>query len=69
MKFKLQLPSGEALTRPDEYLPLAQTCFFSLKLPAYSSLEIMTAKLNMAVQCTLMDADVRLRNAEGWADI
>ncbi|KDO34796.1 hypothetical protein SPRG_00857 [Saprolegnia parasitica CBS 223.65] len=42
----------------DSLLPKADTCFFNLELPAYSSLEIMTVRLQTAIQlCTSMDAD------------
>ena len=67
--FRLQQPSGGAAEKPDNYLPCAQTCFFILSLPRYSSKEILRKKLLQAIDCTLMDADVRLRTAEGWAEI
>ncbi|KAF0712348.1 hypothetical protein AaE_012048, partial [Aphanomyces astaci] len=58
-----------ARSQPDLYLPHAQTCFFSLSLPAYSTKAILKAKLLYAIQNSPnMDADVRLHNAEGWAD-
>lgn len=70
MNFKIQAAHEEgARVRPDEYLPHAQTCFFSLSLPAYSSREILRTKLLFAIENSPnMDADVRLHNAEGWAD-
>jgi len=69
MNFKLQAAQGEAKTKPDLYLPHAQTCFFSLSLPSYSSKEILREKLLYAIHNSPnMDADVRLHNAEGWAD-
>jgi hypothetical protein len=37
MAFKLTLPPPKSSDRPDDYLPIAQTCFFSLSLPRYSS--------------------------------
>jgi len=67
--FHLQQPSGGAAERPDEFLPSAQTCFFSLALPRYSSKELLKTKFLKAIECTLMDADVRLRSAEGWAEV
>ncbi|KAH9257832.1 hypothetical protein BASA81_003851 [Batrachochytrium salamandrivorans] len=68
-RFRLQQSSGAAKDSPDLFLPTAQTCFFSLSLPKYSSKEILRTKLIMAIELTSsMDADVRLRNAEGWAD-
>jgi hypothetical protein len=33
MNFKLTAPQPRADERPDDYLPVAQTCFFSLSLP------------------------------------
>jgi hypothetical protein len=58
-----------ARNEPDKFLPHAQTCFFSLSLPAYSTKEILRSKLLYAIQNSPnMDADVRLHNAEGWAE-
>jgi len=55
---------------PDQYLPHAATCFFSLSLPAYSSKEMLRQRLMYAVKNSPnMDADVRLHSAEGWAGI
>jgi len=68
MPFKLLSPNPRTLNDPDSYLPIAQTCFFSLSLPKYTSLDVMLAKLRYAVNNTeLMDADVLLRRADGWA--
>jgi hypothetical protein len=67
--FHLQQPSGGAAEKPDSFLPSAQTCFFSLALPRYSSKDILKIKFLKAIECTLMDADVRLRSAEGWAEL
>ncbi|CAM9138781.1 unnamed protein product [Choristocarpus tenellus] len=67
--FKIQAPVGGAKEHPDDYLPHAQTCFFSLSLPVYSSKEQLRKKLLFAIKNSPnMDADVRLHNAEGWAD-
>lgn len=54
-RFKLQsfnrLPA-------DSYLPIAHTCFFSLELPRYSTIEIMKEKLRYAIfNCTAIDGD------------
>ncbi|CAI5731161.1 unnamed protein product [Hyaloperonospora brassicae] len=70
MNFKLQAAFDPgAVGQPDQYLPHAQTCFFALRLPAYTSKEVLRAKLLYAIQNSPnMDADVRLHNAEGWAD-
>jgi hypothetical protein len=43
---------------PDAYFPVAHTCFFSLELPAYSTLEIMKEKLRYAIfNCEAIDGD------------
>jgi len=43
---------------PDDFLPQAQTCFFSLALPRYSSPEILKQKLLYAITtCRDIDAD------------
>ncbi|ETI45966.1 hypothetical protein F443_09604 [Phytophthora nicotianae P1569] len=70
MNFKLQTAQDPgASSQPDVYLPHAQTCFFALRLPAYTSKEVLRTKLLYAIQNSPnMDADVRLHNAEGWAD-
>jgi len=70
MNFKIQAPQGSATVMPDDYLPHAQTCFFSLSLPRYSNKAILRQKLHLAIHNSPnMDADVRLRNADGWADV
>ena len=67
LNFKLQSAQGGATEHPDSYLPHAQTCFFSLSLPNYSTKEIQREKLLYAINNSPnMDADVRLHNAEGW---
>ncbi|RLN71766.1 hypothetical protein BBJ29_002386 [Phytophthora kernoviae] len=70
MNFKVQAAHDPGtVNEPDLYLPHAQTCFFALRLPAYTSKEILRTKLLYAIQNSPnMDADVRLHNAEGWAD-
>ena len=69
MPFKLQGAQGRAKDTPDTWLPHAQTCFFSLSLPAYSSKELLKEKLLFAINNSPnMDADVRLHSADGWAD-
>jgi len=69
MNFKLQRLQGLSAHQTDTYLPHAQTCFFSLALPTYSSKEIMREKLLYAIKNSPnMDADVRLHTAEGWGD-
>jgi len=69
-KFKLQSAVGEGPKQnPDEWLPKAHTCFFSLNLPRYSSDEVMAKQLRYAMfNCLEMDADFRLADNEmtGW---
>ena len=70
MSITISQPSGPALEDPDAFLPKAQTCFFSLILPAYSSKDILEAKMHLAVHhCPTMDADVVLHSAEGWSGV
>ena len=40
MSFKLIGPPSYADKDPDAYLPIARTCFFSLSLPKYTSLQV-----------------------------
>jgi hypothetical protein len=53
--------------RPDDYLPVTHTCFFSMELPRYSTLEVMHQKLLYAINhCVSIDMDgggVRMRPA------
>jgi E3 ubiquitin-protein ligase HERC2 len=70
MKFKLVAPPPLSEKDPDNYLPVAQTCFFCLSLPRYSSVEICAKRLRYAIKNTeLMDADFNVRNANGWETI
>jgi len=69
MNFKIQGPQGGAKENPDLYLPHAQTCFFSLSLPAYTTKEVLKEKLLFAIKNSPnMDADVLLHSAEGWSE-
>jgi hypothetical protein len=69
-KFKLQSAVGEGPKhKPDEWLPKAHTCFFSLNLPRYSSDAVMAKQLRYAIfNCIEMDADFKLADNEmtGW---
>jgi hypothetical protein len=69
-KLKIQSAVGDdAGLKPDQYLPKAHTCFFSINLPRYSSKELMAEKLRYAIMnCTEMDADFRVAETEvvGW---
>ena len=42
----------------DQYMPVAHTCFFSLELPQYSSLDITRDRLKYAIfNCQAIDVD------------
>ncbi len=41
---------SEAPFTPDDYLPSVMTCVNYLKLPDYSTLEVMRQKMNMAIR-------------------
>jgi hypothetical protein len=62
----------DAVLKPDQYLPKAHTCFFSINLPRYSGKQIMREKLLYAISnCTEMDADFRTTEADipGWGAV
>lgn len=40
MSFKLTAPPPRSEKEPDDYLPIARTCFFSLSLPKYTSAKV-----------------------------
>jgi len=46
MNFKIQKSRKD---EPDKYLPTTQTCFFSISLPTYSSLELTRKHLLYAI--------------------
>jgi hypothetical protein len=51
-------PAAVKRNNPDLALPTSDTCFFNLVLPAYSSEEVMRAKLLKAISTAMsMDAD------------
>lgn len=69
-RFKI---NGFNRTPADNYLPVSHTCFFSLELPPYSSVEVMRAKLTYAIyNCQAIDGDdttVGMQAASlGWED-
>lgn len=67
---KLTGPPPQSVDHPDNYLPIAQTCFFSVSLPKYTSAKICLEKLRYAIQnAHSMDADFVMRNANGWENI
>ena len=52
---------------PDQYFPVAHTCFFSIELPKYTSREVCYSKLLWAVNnCSAIDAD---NTSEGRANM
>lgn len=57
----------------DNYFPVAHTCFFSLELPRYTTLDIMKDKLRYAIfNCQAIDGDETATGmavaAMGWED-
>ena len=62
ISFKIAVVKGG-----DEMLPQSQTCFSILKIPAYSSEEVMRKQLLYAIyNAPTMELDVQLHDAEGW---
>lgn len=54
-RFKLQ---SFGKSPADSYLPISHTCFFSIEMPRYSTLEIMKEKLRYAIyNCQAIDGD------------
>jgi HECT-domain (ubiquitin-transferase)/Regulator of chromosome condensation (RCC1) repeat/SPRY domain/Kelch motif len=48
----------QADSNPDNYLPVAHTCFFSIDIPKYTSADVMYDKLLYAItHCVAIDAD------------
>jgi E3 ubiquitin-protein ligase HERC2 len=69
-RFKLQ---SFGRSPADNYLPVSHTCFFSLELPAYSTIEIMREKITYAIyNCQAIDGDDTgvgmAAAAMGWED-
>ena len=61
MSFKLTAPPPRSKARPDDYLPIAQTCFFSLSIPEYTNLEV---RLVLCVcVCVTVNSSVIARSA------
>jgi hypothetical protein len=70
MFLKLTEPPMGSTADPDRFLPTAQTCFFSLALPQYTSLSVMLQRLRYAINnAALMDADFAVRSASGWDEV
>jgi hypothetical protein len=68
MPFKITTPPPSSHDNPDRFLPVARTCFFTLSLPKYSSVDVCREKLQYAIRHTeVMDADfVDRRGASAW---
>lgn len=66
MPFKIRAPSSDMKEHPDQSFPHAQTCFFSLTLPEYTTLHVMRKALLRAIECVEMDADVRVDDLGAW---
>lgn len=57
-----------ASENPNEYFPRSQTCFFTIKLPAYTTFDAAYEKILYAINnCSTMDADLRLQDSEIWS--
>lgn len=54
-------PTINDSSQPDKQLPRADTCFFNIELPDYSSVEIMRNKIMLAIytDCDSMNAEER----------
>merc|ERR1711971_103747 len=62
--FQMASGSGDK-DSADRLLPRSRTCFFSLQLPPYSSLEVMTERFLYAFNnAASMDRDLKLQDSE-----
>jgi len=51
-------PLPRSTANPDGYMPIAHTCFFSLELPAYTTIDVMHKRMIYAANhCEAIDAD------------
>ena len=66
MPFTIHAPNGSMRRDPDGSLPISQTCFFSLYLPAYTSKEVMRKGLLTAIECVEMDGDHVVSDNAVW---
>jgi len=58
-------------TASDESLPISHTCFFSIDLPNYSTLEVLKRKILYAIyNCTAIDVDFNpsASQLQAWVD-
>lgn len=63
--FKILRDSSNTGDRADQALPSASTCFFSLTLPEYSSIEVLKEKLMYSINnVTTMETDFQTNSAE-----
>ena len=55
---------------PDKYYPTGSTCFFTLKLPKYSSKKILEEKLKYVINnCNEIDTDYsKYQNSNVYGD-
>ena len=55
-------------SKPDDYMPVAHTCFFSIEWPKYTTAVIAKKKLLYAIRnCKAIDGDAN--TAEGRANL
>jgi hypothetical protein len=78
---RTRLPSSGALSppltihrlgsdAPDRSVPKSQTCFVEFSLPAYSSIDVLRARLLFAIHETVsMDGDQAQTEAVGWEGV
>eukprot|EP00455_Lapot_gusevi_P057883 TRINITY_DN998_c0_g1_i5.p1 TRINITY_DN998_c0_g1~~TRINITY_DN998_c0_g1_i5.p1 ORF type:complete len:424 (+),score=132.75 TRINITY_DN998_c0_g1_i5:103-1374(+) len=58
--FKIQ---RYGVSNPDKKLPISHTCFFSIEIPEYSNIDIMTDRIRYAIHnCTGIDGDGSLQS-------
>ena len=70
MPFKIEGEDASMRKNPDAHLPTSQTCFFSIKLPPYSSAAVLREKLLYAIKNSpTMDADHGARDAPGFDEL
>jgi len=66
---KFKIDSISRGNNPDLILPEACTCFFTLKLPLYTTIDAMRAKLIYAIyNCVAIDADQEAVDRTEWRD-
>eukprot|EP01129_Flabellula_baltica_P002653 TRINITY_DN1246_c0_g1_i2.p1 TRINITY_DN1246_c0_g1~~TRINITY_DN1246_c0_g1_i2.p1 ORF type:complete len:3131 (-),score=718.92 TRINITY_DN1246_c0_g1_i2:9-8252(-) len=59
--FKIQYPPPNSEDDPDSHLPTAQTCFFAISIPKYTSAEVAKEKITYAIEnCVDLDNDYLL---------